>query len=296
MRLRLGREQRKFMWQKIHNDRRTYTSVLARRSNNSGKIPEEYIYIDNKCFMANGKVHEILLPSGCRVIGKQAFEACQFQKEVEFPEGLRIIGARAFAENHRLKRAHFPRSLIRIEKECYRECNHLISAEFHTESQVKVIPDGIFDSCVRLERVVLPEHVEVIKQRAFYRCKELKELKLPETIKEIERESFYFCSLEELKLPPRLVRIGDSAFFRCKMLREVSIPESVSYIGRWAFHGCSRLEVLEILHDPDYIGEWITNKSCTIRCCPGGKVDQYCEEYGLKREYVELEMRETADE
>lgn len=144
---------------------------------------------------------------------------------------------------------------------------------------------------MRLEEVVLPESVEVIRQRAFYRCKELKALKFPENLKEIERECFYFCSLEEAVLPERLERIGDSAFFRCKMLRKVRLPESVSYIGRWAFHGCNRLEVLEILHDPDYIGEWITNKSCTIRCYPGGKVDQYCKEYGLKCEYADLEMR-----
>lgn len=30
----------------------------------------------------------------------------------------------------------------------------------------------------------------------------------------------------------------------------------------------------------------IVNKNCTIRCKKGSKVDLYCEEQGLKREYI----------
>ena len=54
----------------------------------AGEIPDEYIYIGDKCFLNNGKVHGVTLPAGCRVVGKQAFEGCQFQKAVEFPESL----------------------------------------------------------------------------------------------------------------------------------------------------------------------------------------------------------------
>lgn len=275
------------VWSKIENSRYTYTAAKAKRNGNPGKVPEGYLYIDCGCFFQNGKVHEVNLPLQCVIIGKQAFEGCQFQKEVRFPEGLKMIGERAFAENHRIRRVHIPKSVVRIGKGCYGECNHLISADFDAESPIKVIPESLFDSCVRLEIVQLPPQTEIIRQRAFYRCKELKKLEFPETLREVEREAFYFCSLEELHLPDTMERIGDSAFFRCKMLREVKIPKSVKYIGRWAFHGCSRLEVVEILHEPDYIGEWITNKSCRIRCRAGGKVDQYCEEFGLMREYVQ---------
>lgn len=177
----------------------------------------------------------------------------------------------------------------------YGACNNLISAEFDAESPIKVIPEALFEECVRLAKVQLPQQVEIIRRRAFYRCKELKVLEIPKTLREVEQEAFYFCALEELNLPDTMERIGDSAFFRCKMLREVKIPKSVKYIGRWAFHGCSRLEVVEILHEPAYIGEWITNKSCRIRCLPGGKVDQYCEEYGLVREYVQESEKMTEE-
>ena len=58
---------------------------------------------------------------------------------------------------------------------------------------------------------------------------------------------------------------------------------------RWVFHGCNRLESVEIRHDPEYVGPWIVNKSCTIRCYKGSKMDAYCDEYELKREYIGAE-------
>ena len=108
------------------------------------------------------------------------------------------------------------------------------------------------------------------------------------------KKPFIFVQWKNWNLPPNLNVIGDSAFFRCKQLREVYIPESVKIIGRWAFHGCSRLERVEILHDPEEIGPWIINKSCTLVCRKGSKVDYYARKYGFKCEYVE-EMMERKE-
>lgn len=77
-------------WNQKRYDIRTYTAQneRSRRIGTAGEIPDEYIYIGDKCFLNNGKVHGVTLPAGCRVVGKQAFEGCQFQKAVEFPESL----------------------------------------------------------------------------------------------------------------------------------------------------------------------------------------------------------------
>lgn len=233
-------------------------------------------------------MHGVTLPAGCCVVGKQAFEGCQFQKAVEFPESLVEIKRRGFAGNRRLRKVVFPHNLERIGAQCYRECSNLKVAEFEKNSKCKVISEGIFDSCTKLERVCLPEAVKSIEKRAFYRCKELKEINLPNSVTEIGEEAFYFCGIEELELPTNLKIIGDSAFFRCKNLRTVYIPTSVRTIGRWAFHGCSRLERIEIFHDPDEIGPWIINKSCTIVCQKGSRIDAYAQEYGFQTEYVEI--------
>ena len=93
--------------------------------------------------------------------------------------------------------------------------------------------------------------------------------------------------MDTLELPLNLKVIDESAFFRCKNLKTVYIPPSVRKIGRWAFHGCSRLERIEILHDPEEIGPWIINKSCTIICRKGSRMEEYAKEYDFKCEYIE---------
>lgn len=283
-------------WNQLRYDIRTYTAQNERnrRGGEAGKVPDGYKYIGDRCFLNNGKVHEVVLPEECRIIGKQAFEGCQFQKVVAFPEGLLEIKKRAFAVNHRLRKVVFPKSLEKLGAQAYQECNKLHRVEFPNNSRCTVISEAAFDSCVNLISVKLPCRTQVIERRAFYRCKELKEINLPAAVREIGEEAFYFCAMEELELPPNLNVIGDSAFFRCKQLREVYIPESVKIIGRWAFHGCSRLERVEILHDPEEIGPWIINKSCTLVCRKGSKVDHYARKYGFKCEYVE-EMMERKE-
>ncbi len=100
--------------------------------------------------------------------------------------------------------------------------SNLKVAEFEKNSKCKVISEGIFDSCTKLERVCLPEAVKSIEKRAFYRCKELKEINLPNSVTENGEEAFYFCGIEELEIPTNLKIIGDSAFFQMqKNLRTV---------------------------------------------------------------------------
>lgn len=103
-------------WNPRRYDIRTYTTQNERnrRVGTAGEIPEKYIYIGDKCFMNNGKVHGVVLPPECRVIGKQAFEGCQFQKMVVFPESLVEIKKRAFAGNRRLRKTVFPHNIEKI--------------------------------------------------------------------------------------------------------------------------------------------------------------------------------------
>ena len=62
------------------------------------------------------------------MIGKQAFEGCQFQKMVVFPESLVEIKKRAFAGNRRLRKTVFPHNIEKIGVQCYRECSNVIKA------------------------------------------------------------------------------------------------------------------------------------------------------------------------
>ena len=97
---------------------------------------------------------------------------------------------------------------------------------------------------------------------------------------------------ETLELPESLEILDEKAFFKCTWLTEVCLPTHIRRIEKWVFHGCSRLKVLEIRHDPEYIGEWIINRAARIRCYQGSKVDRYCQESGFTVEYIDGEQGE----
>ena len=119
-------------WNTVRLDKRNYTAQKAKEQQKEliKRIPEQYIYIDDRCFRNAGRMKEVILSPQCKIIGKQAFESCQFRKGIDFPDTLIEIKKRAFAENHSLRQAIFPSSVKRIGAQCYRECNNLRVAKF----------------------------------------------------------------------------------------------------------------------------------------------------------------------
>ena len=144
-----------------------------------------------------------------------------------------------------------------------------------------------FSECSALTELSFPASLEEIDDRAFYKCKNLSQVSFPEGLKVISRQAFYFCGLTSLTLPSSLEILDESAFFKCFKLTHVVIPPNVRYLGKWIFHGCNHLQTLEIRHDPEFIGEWITNKATTIRCYKGSRMDRYCKQSGLTTEYLQ---------
>lgn len=267
---------------------RTFTRLMADQQRNElvQMIPEQYDSIGDDCFKNNGKMKEVRLPLGCKVIGREAFYGCYLRKAVMFPGTLIEIRAGVFAENCNLPRADLPASLQKIGKQCYKGCNNLKTVRFAPGSECTEIPEEAFEGCVRLKELILPERTETIGKRAFYKCKELRNVRIPETVTRIGEQAFYSCGLEELQLPDGLQELGDKAFFKCNGLKSVLIPRSVRKIGEGVFHGCNRMEYLEIHHDPEEIGPGIVNKGCTVRCPKSSRMEAYCEANGLKTEYI----------
>ena len=61
----------------------------------------------------------------------------------------------------------------------------------------------------------------------------------------------------------------------------------VRYLGSNAFHGCDRMKYIEIVHNPEFIGESLVNKPVIIKCKKGSKVDDYCRTYGYQTDYID---------
>lgn len=151
----------KATWSILRFDHRTFTAQLAsmQRNKQVAAIPEKYIYIDDCCYKGNGKIKEIILPSGCRIIGKEAFASCQLRKPVVFPQTVKEIKESAFSENHSLREVTFPASLEILGDYSYKGCTALKKVAFETSSECRRIPECCFHSCTQLSKVVFPEHL-----------------------------------------------------------------------------------------------------------------------------------------
>lgn len=227
---------------------------------------------------------KMIIGGDYRKIGDEAFKNNIKVREVELDKGISEIGIGSFSGCTSLR--HIGLGAVKIiRKNAFSGCTSLKNIIF--PNRLESVGSGAFSMCKRLESAACC--TKTISERAFLGCKGLKYVDLPEGLLKIEKEAFCDTGMKKLALPKSLEMIGDSAFLKCRELEYVKIPENVRIIEKWAFHGCNRLKVVEIPGEPEFIGEWIVNKSTKIRCRQGSAAERYCLKYGFKIEYMEEE-------
>ena len=250
------------------------------------RIPAHVRKIATEAFERRSIIEKVQLPNRLCSIGSRAFHGCVSLQDIFIPAQVSELGCDAFSGCDALTKAQIASSALSIPQGMFQEDRQLRSVRFHPQSQVQKIQKRAFSECKSLTTLILPPGLTEINDHAFYRCKSLDTIQFPEHLRRIGGQAFYFCGFPSIALPDSLEKLEESAFFKCTQLTYVRIPKNVRFIGKWAFHGCNRLQYLEIGHDPDFIGEWIINRSATIRCYQGSKVDQYCQASGFKTEYL----------
>lgn len=186
-------------------------------------------------------LEEVVLPSTLKKINDYAFQNCTNLKKANLPEGLEKIGSYSFAETA-ISEVTFPSSLTLINSGAY--CK--------TKIENVDIPEGVeignsvFSSCYDLKSVKLPQSLTVLRSYLFDCCISLAEIAIPEAVTAIQKEAFYGCKLTSLELPAGLKTIGDEAFAFLP-ITEITIPASVTQIGEFVFEGCENLATVRSL-------------------------------------------------
>lgn len=242
--------------------------------------------IEDEALMNNVKIKRVQIPSSVTEVGKQSFANCTALNELCF-DNIERIKQEAFSCCIRVRKAEFSKKLQYIGKGAFFRCKKLETATFPESVTCVYLAEEVFYGCESLKEIKIPKSVQEIKSRAFYKCLNLEKVEFPLALRKIGSQAFYQTALKELELLDGLREIGDSAFLKCNNLESVKIPESVKRIGKWAFHGCHRLKVVEIAHEPEFIGDWIVNKSTVIRCRKDSKVEAYCKKFEFAVEYIE---------
>lgn len=174
---------------------------------------------------------------GVKIIGKRAFDFCNFLTNIIIPESVTNIGEHAFSCCDSLTSINIPESVTSIGDWAFSNCHSLTS--INIPDGVTSIGDCAFSSCYSLTSINIPNSVTSIGYYAFKWCKSLMSINIPDSVTSIGNGAFSDCkSLLNINIPNGVTSIGDSVFYNCNSLISITIPSSVIAIGMNPFRGC----------------------------------------------------------
>ena len=116
---------------------------------------------------------------------------------------------------------------------------------------------GVFENCIGLTSISIPNSIIYIGNRTFYGCTSLTNINIPNSVTSIGDYALYGCTgLTSVSIPNSVTSIGDYALYGCSGLTSISIPNSVTSIGDYALCGCSGLTSVSIPNSVTSIGDY----------------------------------------
>lgn len=89
-------------------------------------------------------------------------------------------------------------------------------------------------------------HFTIIPENMFNECVSIVSVQLPDTLSIIQKSAFRYTSLREVILPSSVEYLGDAAFAYCQSLSTIIIGDNVSYVGKELFYNCTSMSYLQI--------------------------------------------------
>lgn len=123
-------------------------------------------------------------------------------------------------------------------------------------SGIKIIGEGAFKNCDKLEKLDLGSEVEILKREAFRGCKSLKSVRLPQNVRKIGESVFRDCiSITSLSVECAEMELGERAFENCATLEEISLCDGITEIYGGAFNSCKSLKSIKLPKQLTIVGE-----------------------------------------
>ena len=214
-------------------------------------LPDTLTSIGDHAFKGCTGLASVVVPENVEKIEEWVFESCTELTSIELPDGLISLGAHAFDGCTGFVKVELPDSIESMGHAAFNGCTGL--KEINYPLSWKECPTysynrgNVFNGCINLKKLVIPEGVTSIPNDAFSNCKYLRNVIFPSTLETIGQSAFYGCiGLPGIILNEGLKDIGKNAFYGCDGLITVTIPDSVSTLGDSAFNSCKNLQQLHI--------------------------------------------------
>lgn len=211
--------------------------------------------IEGRAFYSTN-VKTVVIPDSVVSMGREAFAQCSNLVSVRLSPTMRVISGGAFSGCSKLENVVIPPSVDTMISRAFRYTG-IRSITLPPNMVFRSYADGtpipspeVFESCSKLETVVLPETMTVLPEKTFASCTALKEVALPPRLEVIQKDAFTSCKgLQKLVLPETLHTIEDA--LNGTGLVELAFPNSVKEF-HCRLYSCPNLEVVRL---PDSLEE-----------------------------------------
>lgn len=202
-------------------------------------LPPTLTAISASAFSSCTALTSVNMPSSLNIIGREAFWGCTALKTVSVPSSVSSVGFAAFADCTALTRADLPTGITHVGNWCFNRCSKLEEAPI---PDMSALPAAMFNKCVSLKTIVIPNGVRRLGYAVFADCTTASSISYSNSLKAIGDEAFYNCdAVTKTEIPESVDSIGRDAYENCSGLKFLSIPSKVNIIALNAFRDCLAL-------------------------------------------------------
>ena len=205
-------------------------------------LPSKLTSVSNSAFNGCTLVNIPGLPDGVTSIGDGAFYGCSLIDFDKFPSSLESIGSSAFSGAMSLRSFTAGNSLHYLGYNAFGNCSLLDFADLSASSIID-IPYGLFQGCINLSNVLLPDGVQTIGEYAFANSA-LEAIELPESVRYISPNAFNNTRLRAATIPENVEEINSGIFANCPQLVSVNFPSTIRSINTGIFENSMRLTAI----------------------------------------------------
>ena len=179
-------------------------------------------------------------------IDDHAFYYLKQIKKITLPDNITKIDPNAF-QGCGIEHIDIPDSVTEIEDYAFNNCESLVSVKLpNNPGFTGDLANHLFEGCISLESIDIPEGVTGVLAGTFSGCKNLKTVNLPSTFKHIAGSGFSGCSsLTHIELPDTFESIGTYGFRDCG-LTSIYLPDTLTTLGPSSFQGCTKLTYVRL--------------------------------------------------